>query len=275
MCKQKAFTLVELLVVMAIIALLMSILAPALHRAREQGKRIVCMNNLKQLTFAWILYSDDWNDRIINGDAGHDHGGETAWVQKAWHDDYASGALLSEAAQSAAIRAGSMWDYAKNLDLYRCPTGYRGELLTYTVMDSMNAYPQPGDTHGRGPVQGLINKTRSSIKRAPYRIVFIDEGYVTPDSFAVHNGTTVSESGQWWDDPTVRHGDGTCIGMADGRAEYKKWAGSKTVKAGHEAEKHHAGGITPESEADWEDLLYVQKSCWWKLNYTPPYNPPF
>jgi len=272
---RKAFTLVELLVVISIIALLMGILMPALHRAREQGKRIVCMNNLKQLTFAWILYSDDWDDLIMNGDAGHNHGGEIPWVGKAWHDDYASGALLPESEQKAAIRQGSMWTYAKSFDLYRCPTGFHGEMITYSVMDSMNAYPQPGDTHGRGDVASLINRRRARIANAPYRIVFIDEGYVTPDSYAVHNNSTVAASGEWWDDPTVRHADGTCFGMADGGVEYKKWQGINTVRAGREAIRHHAGGIKPVTEDDWLDLLYIQKSCWWKLNYTPPYSPPF
>ena len=57
--KTKAFTLIELLVVIAIIALLMAVLMPALSRAREQGKRAVCLNNVKQLTFAWIMYADE------------------------------------------------------------------------------------------------------------------------------------------------------------------------------------------------------------------------
>ena len=52
MNSRKAFTLVELLVVISIIALLMGILMPALHRAREQGKRIVCMNNLNP---RWLM----------------------------------------------------------------------------------------------------------------------------------------------------------------------------------------------------------------------------
>ncbi len=46
---KKGFTLIELLVVIAIIAVLMAILFPALNRAREQGKRTMCMGNLKQL----------------------------------------------------------------------------------------------------------------------------------------------------------------------------------------------------------------------------------
>jgi len=50
MTKRGGFTLIELLVVIAVIAILMAILMPALNRAREQGKRAVCLSNLKQLT---------------------------------------------------------------------------------------------------------------------------------------------------------------------------------------------------------------------------------
>jgi len=51
MYRKNAFTLIELLVVIAIIVLLMALLMPALERAREQGKRTVCMNNPRQLMY--------------------------------------------------------------------------------------------------------------------------------------------------------------------------------------------------------------------------------
>lgn len=65
--QQKAFTLVELLVVISIIALLVSILLPALNKAREQAKLVICATNERQIGLALHNFSGDNEDRLVPG----------------------------------------------------------------------------------------------------------------------------------------------------------------------------------------------------------------
>lgn len=60
--RKRAFTLIEILVVIAIIAILAAILFPVFSRARESARRASCASNLKQIGLAWIMYSQDYDE---------------------------------------------------------------------------------------------------------------------------------------------------------------------------------------------------------------------
>lgn len=281
--KQRGFTLIELLVVIAVIAVLMAILMPALQRAREQGQRAVCMARLKQLTLTWMMYADDNNRRLVNGEAGfaphaQHHPNEIAWVGRCWADPYNQPSPPArqwpEEQQRQAIMGGSMWPYVREIGMYSCPTGLRGELLTYNLMDGVNGMPRSGTHNGQNPSAGargpngqrLWVKTMDEIFQPTSRLVFIDEGAATPDSFATH----WQGNFQWWDDPPVRHGDGTVVSFADGRVDHRRWNATETIRFGREYTGYKGPNYTPQTAEGWADLEFIHTGCWGQRNPSFP-----
>jgi prepilin-type N-terminal cleavage/methylation domain-containing protein len=81
------FTLIELLVVIAIIAILAGMLLPVLSRAKEQARRASCINALKQLNYAVIMYSDD-NEQAFANDGERDPHWVKRWFRDSLHLGY-------------------------------------------------------------------------------------------------------------------------------------------------------------------------------------------
>lgn len=286
MARHKAFTLVELLVVIAIIALLMAILLPALSKAREQGKRIVCLSNLRQLTVAWTAYAQMNSEKLVNGgpvlhgspcpssmgcppgtncaaaapttsmssdEYNAFHVNELPWVGPAW-------GAVSEACQRCAIRTGALWQYARNEKIYRCPTEAKNALITYPVIDSMNGkYLYSGCSGSSSVPRSLCLKMLPQVKKPSDRFVFLDEGILTPDSYAVNYSCQ-----SWFDAPMMRHSNGTNASYADGHSARLMWRADETILAG----KRNTINYTPTTCTGKNDLYNMQIRCWGQIGFT-------
>ncbi len=250
------FTLIELLVVIAIIAILLAILMPALNRVREQGKRAACLNNVKQMALAWNVYADDNDNKLVNGNTstGSANKDGTCWV-------YWPGRNATPQQQIDGIKRGLLFAYCPNVRLFKCPTGIRGEVVTYAITDAMNGYDAiPG-------AAGHVVKNRTQIRHPSQRAVFIDEGRLSPASWTVWY-----DQERWWDQITARHGDGTNFSFADGHSEYWKWKDPRTVKVAKMDYSYWQNTARNGAESNMpgnEDLHNVQKAVWGELGYTP------
>ena len=241
--KRKGFTLIELLVVIAIIALLLAILMPALKKAKIHAMTAVCLSNLKQLSLSWMMYADDNEGKIPSSDINYKTGANDNrphWVKPNNTEN--------------DIRNGTLWPYVEDLKLYKCPTGKREEIRTYSMVNSMNSWD-----HGSLGRKGRMVKNMRRLRQPSSRLVFIDQGKIIGNAFAVWYNKP-----EWFnnDPPPVRHANGATISFADGHSEHWKWTDQRTIKLGK-------GEINTYNQPGNQDLMRFQRSHWGELGYTP------
>jgi prepilin-type N-terminal cleavage/methylation domain-containing protein len=245
-CPRRAFTLIELLLVIAIIALLAALLMPALAAAQARGKRIVCLGNLKQTATSFQMYTADNDGKLAQNyplDYLGTQAGSNSWV-------LGDMKVSSDSTNKTLIRQGKFFPYASQVALYRCPvdpsrTGDAPRVRSYSMngwMGSryMETYPRTSDYR-------TFVRDSEVIAAGPARLwAIIDEHEASIDDawFLV----TMDDSKPFASFPATRHEDSYGLNFADGHAEFYKLSDPKAQAP---------GTSTSANNPDWQKLKQV------------------
>ena len=238
------FTLLELVIVIAIIAILVALQIPALGRAKANALGIACLSNMRQLQLGALLYTYNNNDYLPGNVALRD-GGDTSAGRPNWVDGQFSspthggvgenpigcatnpfylGVQGKTGGSPTVTLIGSIGPYAHSAGVYHCPADKYPD-PTWHVQRvrscSMNAWTDGTGTGGGGSYKVFKKISDFGGKLAASDcFMFLDENPVSlNDGWFLYytSGATV------YDMPAINHGRYSSFSFADGHTEPHEW----------------------------------------------------
>jgi prepilin-type N-terminal cleavage/methylation domain-containing protein/prepilin-type processing-associated H-X9-DG protein len=270
-----AFTLVELLVVIAIISILAALLFPALARSKARAQAILCLNNNRQLAFAWTLYSSDNGGRLVYNQGGNlssNSFGVAATNQPNWVNNVMDWSLAADNTNTAFVGNSLLAPYANySIPIFKCPAdkvlsaqqksaGWSARVRSV----SMNA--MVGDVGSLLSANGNVNNPgyrqflrEIDIPNPSEIFVFLDEhpdsiddGYfINKPGYSSSTGYAEYPDMEWIDLPASYHNGGATFSFADGHSQLRRWLYNSTCPPSVPEGANLPIGVDPKETADF------------------------
>jgi prepilin-type N-terminal cleavage/methylation domain-containing protein len=217
-----AFTLIEILVVIAIIAILAALLLPAVASAKSKARRVSCINHLKQLAAGSHMYTADNEGRLVdNSPIGTPPAQRTnAWV-------LGDMTVPAEAGDQRFLRQSKLFPYANAVDLYHCPsdrsvtTNNAARARSYSMNSWMGTrYMETEGQAGKTSYRAFVKDNELTVAGAASLWVVMDEheGTIDDGFFLV----TMDDSRPFASFPGDRHDNAYALNFADAHAAVEK-----------------------------------------------------
>lgn len=221
---KQAFTLVELLVVIAVIAVLAALLLPALNQAKEKGRRVVCQNNLRQLGIALLMYGDE-HGRYPPCAMAHTRGGPTGRLVSLWN-----AALLPLVGKNVAVfhcpsyPAEFRWTTSPSNLGYQFPTNIQNDRPFSYAINRIGTQNTAGPSLGLEQAPGTGRKP--SEIAAPADMIAIGEAASRTNYLQVWAAFALTHNSSVSDRSSIIgkvHNQGANMVFLDGHVEWERW----------------------------------------------------